>query len=346
MNYQNLRHALDSVCAACEKLDVSYNPTYEESDLQSVFVTTKDPDTLRELANEVSREFDDDQVYLDTRRVRGGTIISLSVAAINEKEWDKIIDAYYGEIEMKALQERNSFDFLADAKRILESQYKGATAGITRSNQSSRQRNLSSFQMTLGGVQHPTSPKKKSKAKVEVREESVITKRINSTLKLEGLDGMATPTDNQPKDLFQQFGNALKILGDQLGIGPIQDKLKQQGINWKLSADGLSIILYVINATTKAPQALLRIPSEALDEPHELEEQLLNMIDFAKGEAPGALKQQQAMIAAQEKAVRNVVKAFEPEKPDESDVIKSMIDAPAQAAASAGEVKGQPGVQV
>jgi hypothetical protein len=343
MNYQNLRLALDSICVACEKLDVSYTPTYEESDLQSVFVTTKDPDTLGEIAKEVSREFDDDQVHLDTRRVRGGTIISLSVAAINEKEWDKIINAYYGEMEMKALQERNSIDFLADARRILESQYKTATAGITRSNQSSRQRNLIGFQMTLGGVQRPAGSKKKNEPKEEVQE-SVVSKRIGKLLKLEGLDGMATPTDNQPKDLFQKFGSALKILGDQLGIGPIQDKLKQQGINWKLSADGLSIILYVINATTKAPQALLRIPSEALDEPHELEEQLLNMIDFAKGEAPGALKQQQAMIAAQEKAVRNVVKAFEPDKQDESDVIKNMIDSPTQAAASAAEVKGQPGV--
>jgi len=344
MNYQNLRLALDSICVACDKLDVTYNPTYEESDLQSVFVTTKDQDTLNQIAHEVSRKFDDDRVHLDTRRVRGGTIISLSVAAINEKQWDKIIDAYYGEKKMKALQERNSFDFLADAKRILESQYKGATAGITRSNQSSRQRNLSSFQMTLGGVHHPTSSKKSQRDKVQ--KESAISKRINNTLKLEGLDGMATPTDNQPKDLFQKFGTALKVLGDQLGIGPIQERLKQQGINWKLSADGLSIILYVMNATTKAPQALLRIPSEALDEPHELEEQLRNMVDFAKGEAPGALKQQQAMISAQEKAVRDVVKAFQPDKPDESDVIKGMMNSPAQAAASAGEVKGQPGVKV
>lgn len=339
MNYSLLRKALDSVCDACRSLDISYTPSYEESDLQSVFVTTKDHHTLDELESVSLKSFPDDQIVFDTRKVRGGTIISLSMGAINEREWNKIIEAYNEELDMN----EPIIDFLADAKRILESQYKSATSGITRSNQSSRQRNAINFNMSLGGVHHPNCQNKRTH-KVE---ESAISKRIGKALTLENLDGIATPTDNQPADLFNRFGNALKVLGDQLGIGPLQDKLKTQGINWKLSADKQSIILFVINATTKAPQALLRIPAEALDEPHELEEQLLNMVDFAKGDAPGALKQQQAAIAAQEKAVRNVVKAFEPKQADETDVIKSMIDSnPEQAAATAAEIKGKPGVTI
>lgn len=330
MNYSMLRKALDAVCAACEKEQVSFTPSYEESDLQSVFVMTKDPSILGQIEKETEDALPNDFIVFDTRRVRGGTIISLSLGAINEREWDKIIDAYHEERDMSYI------DFLSEAKRILESQYKSATSGVTRSNQSSRQRNMYNMNMSIGGVHHPNCAAK---------QRGVLSKRIDKALANEDLNGIATPTDKQPGDLFDRFGKALKILGDQLGLGPLQDSLKQQGINYKLSSDKQSIILYVINATTRAPQALLRIPAEALDEPHEMEEQLLNMLDFAKGDAPGALKQQQQAIQAQEKAVRDIVKAFEPKKPEETDVIKGMIDnAPAEAAATAADVKGRPGV--
>lgn len=332
MNYSMLRKALDAVCAACEEIQVSYTPSYEESDLQSVFVMSKDPTILNQIEAETIKSLPDDMIVFDTRRVRGGTIISLSLGAINEQDWDKIIEAYKEEREMGYI------DFLSEAKRLVESQFKSATSGITRSNQSSRQRNMYNMNMSTGGYHHPNCAAKRPRG-------SAITKRIDKALANEDLSGIATPDDLQPGDLFDRFGKALKILGDQLGMGPLQDKLKAQGINYKLSADKQSIILYVINATTKAPQALLRIPAEALDEPHEMEEQLLNMLDFAKGEAPGALKQQQQAIQAQEKAVRDIVKAFEPKKPQESDVIKGMIDnAPEEAAATAADVKGQPGV--
>lgn len=332
MNYSVLKNALDAVCAACEQEEISYTPSYEESDLQSVFVTTKDQNTLDQIEQLALDSIPDDLVVFDTRKVRGGTIISLSISSINERNWDEIIKAYNEERDMS-----DKIDFFAEAKRLTESQFKSATSGITRSNQSSRQRNMYNTNVSTGGYHHPNCAQKTSG--------KAITKRIDNALTKEDLSGMATVDDQQPADLFNKFANALDVLGKQLGIGSLKDKLKSRGIDYKLSADKQSIILFVINATTKAPQPLLRIPSEALDEPHEMEEQLLNMLDFAKGDAPGALKQQQQAIAAQEKAVRDIVKAFQPKKPDETDVIKGMMNtAPEKAAAIAADVKGQPGV--
>jgi len=350
MLYEKLKHALDKFCEVCKKLDIDYIPSYEESDLQSVLISTKDHNVINELLDELESVFQDEGIHLDFRKVRGGTIASLSIEAINETEWDKILNAYYEELRPMPLKDKldrafsyshndasptqtiaepiQELNFFDSAKRLFEAQYKSATSGNTRSNQSSRQRNSYNTNMTTGGVEHPTSKK-------TVRE-------FKKTLvALEDLQGIATPTDIQPKDLFKRFGRALKVLGSQLGLGPIQNKLKEKGINYKMSSDGQSIIMYVMNATTNAPQALLRIPAEALDQPHELEEQLMNMLDFAKGDAPGALKQKQQMIQAQEKAVRDIVQALQPEKPDDTKAVLKNMLAPGQAAAVAADVKGQ-----
>ena len=350
MLYKKLKGALDTFCDICEKLQIDYVPSYEESDLQSVLLSTKDHHVINELEDELEEKFKNDSIHLEFRRVRGGTIASLSIEAINETEWDKILSAYYEETRPMTLKDKldraftttteiqeetisepeQTKDFYSSAKRIAEAQYKSATSGITRSNQSSRQRNMYGSNSTIGGIEHPNSNTKKTHREFK-----------KTLLALEDLGGIATPTDNQPKDLFKQFGRALKVLGTQLGIGPIQDKLKEKGINYKLSTDKQSIIMYVMNATTNAPQALMRIPAEAIDQPHELEEQLMNMLDFAKGDAPGALKQKQQMIQAQEKAVRDIVSAMQPEKPDDTkSVLKNMLS-PAQAAATAVDIKGQ-----
>jgi hypothetical protein len=133
---------------------------------------------------------------------------------------------------------------------------------------------------------------------------------------IESLDGMATPSGAQPDDLFAKFSKALEIMGTEMGVGPLQNKLKERGIRWKKSNDGLNIILFVMNAATKAPQPLATISSETLDNPTEFQEQLTNIIDMAKGQAPGSFAHQQEVIRQQEKVIRDIAQSVSPKEPE------------------------------
>jgi hypothetical protein len=155
----------------------------------------------------------------------------------------------------------------------------------------------------------------------------------------EALDGMATPTGHQPDDLFGKFSRALQVVGDQVGIGPLQDRLKEQGINWMKSQDGLSVILYVVNGQTGAKQPIARISHETLDNPNDFQEQLTNMLDFAHAKAPGTTAQERQRMQDQEKAIRDVASAVAPQD-QESEVAKQMHgSAGAQAATTAASPK-------
>ncbi len=305
-----LSNAISKISGFCNDSGIECVASNEESDFQSIFIASKNPRIIDEIFDEFYQAFDDVGILLDTKKVRGGTIFTVSLLSLSEQEWDEILSAYNEEIEMADRLIDGRPDFLTTARKIYESQYKSATSGATRANQSSRQRASLTTNISYGGVKHPNSKAKSFGDEISV---------------MEDLNGLATANDAQPLDLFRKFGKALKVLGTSLGIGPIQDKLKERGIGWKLSKDRQSIVMYVINATTKAPQALMRIPAETLDEPHELEAHLLNMLDFAKGEAPGALKQKQQAIQAQEKVVRDIVNALKPKEDDAENPIKSML---------------------
>ena len=121
----------------------------------------------------------------------------------------------------------------------------------------------------------------------------------------EALDGLATPDDSQPQDMFKKFDEALSALGSKMGLD-IRSMLEQRGIKWKLSQDGTAIILWVPNAVTKSPQPIARISFETLTKANEFEKQLLKMLDLAKGDAPGALENEQERIKTQQQAVREI----------------------------------------
>lgn len=139
---------------------------------------------------------------------------------------------------------------------------------------------------------------------------------------LQGLGGMATPNGTQAGDLFTKFAKALQVMGQSMGTGPLQDQLKQQGINWKKSDDGQSIILYVVNASTNAPQPIARVSAATLEKPSDFETQLLNIMDFAKGDAPGTFKQRQQELQNQEKAAREIAKQLGPQ--DQNTIAQQM----------------------
>jgi hypothetical protein len=139
----------------------------------------------------------------------------------------------------------------------------------------------------------------------------------------EALDGIATPTGAQPGDLFKMFARALRVLGQRMGLGPLQERLKAQGISWKQSDDGQAIILTIKNAMTKTDQPIARISHETLQNPSDFEVQLKNMLDFATGDAPGAFQQKEQEIQDRKKAIGDIAKAVQPQD-QESEVAQQM----------------------
>ena len=133
----------------------------------------------------------------------------------------------------------------------------------------------------------------------------------------EALDGMATPTDDQPGALFDKFAKAISALASELQID-VKGMLKQQGIKAKESDDGLRIILYTISADTNAPVPIHQIDSGLLTDKHQFGEKLKEVIDLAKGQAPGTDKQKQEIMRNQDTAVKDVADAIVPDEEYES----------------------------
>ena len=310
----------------CNTRGVAYDIVCDESDLQGIMLFRKDRVALSELLNELTPMIQEQGAYAQIKKVRGGNIIAFSIRAISESTMNRIVTEAGEQTEPLTFAEKveQAFsvtpvppppapvDLYASAQKIVEAQYKSATAGTFRSNQDSRQRQALTRNTTFGGREHPASPKANQKRG-----------KFQKSLR-EALDGIATPTNNQPSDLFDKFARSLSVLGDQLGVGPLQDRLKEQGIDWKQSDDGQSIILYIMNAATKAPQPIARVTAETLDNPQDFEEQLTHMMDFAQGEAPGAFKQKQEQIKNQEKAVQDIARAVNPPKKVEGEVTQKM----------------------
>ena len=308
----------------CQTHNVLYDVVCDERDLQGIMLFRKDTAAISELLNDLAPIIREQGVFAQNKKIRGGNMLVFSIRSISESVMNRIISDTTPQTFAEKIEHAFNTtpapavpkpetppDLLASARKIVEAQYKSATAGSFRNNQSSRQRQALTRDTTFGGREHPASPKANQKRK-----------KFDKSLQ-EALEGLATPTDAQPQDLFAKFAKALTVLGDQLGIGPLQDRLKEQGIQWKQSDDHQNIILYIINATTNAPQPIARINMLTLDKPHDFEEQLTTMLDFAQGEAPGAFKQKQEQIRDQEKVVRDISQAVSPPK-EEGEVSQQM----------------------
>lgn len=123
------------------------------------------------------------------------------------------------------------------------------------------------------------------------------------------------------KKLFAQFGKAMKVLGEQMGIGPLQDVLKKNGINWRMGDDNSSLVFYTKSGEKEQPIA--RISAESIGSQNEFQDQLLNMVDFAQGSAPGTLKQRQEELQKQQQLVRDISKTVWPS--DDSSKVASLM---------------------
>jgi hypothetical protein len=294
------------------------------SGIRGVRIFDKRRNKLNGLLEHLFPLLDDDKIFMDVQRVRGGTLLAFSRKALSESEIkamlesigehtvmsfiDRMNAAMHGKLDPKPIAAEKkpiiaAPDFNAQAIKINEAQYKSATDGMTRSNQTSLQRNTHGVKLTYAG-----KPKRR---KSESTVESNSTKRLANKI-FEALEGMATADGLQPQDILQKFGAALRQVGITLGGAPIQDRLKELGIKAKTSSDGSEVILYLINAKTQAPQPIARISAESISNPSDFQKALQDMLDLAEGNEPGATESERSKMQAREKAIRTVSQSYAP----------------------------------
>ncbi len=282
----------------CQDNGVQYDIACDESDIQGIKLFQKDRSLFHNLYEYIKPSLDKNNVHFEHERVRGGTILAFSLEALSESQLSMIAAGIGEEIQKMTFYDRIT---QAMEKPIIGHKSSNVEKLVNPDFQESAKR-----------IAEGSGYKKTAKEHTRVLLFAESPKQTFKSRLMEALDGIATPNDNQPTDLFAKFARALRVLGTQMGIGPLQEVLKQQGINWKKSDDGQSIILFVVNAQTNAPQPIARISAETLENPGDFEEQLTNMLDFAKGEAPGASKQKQQEIRDQEKVIRDIAQSVVP----------------------------------
>ena len=288
------------------------------------------PQSLDGLINAIAPAISEAGVHVQSKMVRGGIVITFSLNAIEESKFKNIIESM-GEKNMsfidkincafnqviiqsqpeqsqpeQSIVEPTQFDFeFAAADMVKEAQRKTASTALFRGTSRDTAINDLVHQRAKGC--------KKGASKGATRgPTNESSNKFEQTLK-EALDGLATSDGQQPQQIFKTFARSLRVLGDKMGIGPLQDRLKQQGISWKQSDDGQSIILSVKNAATGMQQPISSISYETLQNPADFELQLKNMMDLATGQAPGAFQQQEKEIQDRKKTISNIAKAIKPQ---------------------------------
>lgn len=343
--HPHLREAVQAIDKWCASNGLPYDIACDESTLQGIKLFQNNQAVINNLLDAIAPLISKNHIYLETQKVRGGTILALSLASLSE-DWMKNFLRQNGEtMEPLTFAERVDKAFRSkvtpkpqtapttDLKQLEET-----AARIVNPQPQPKQAEQKHNFFTIDDLKsHKAKSKQPKPASFEQRVAKALGtaapairnrfhQYLHETLQgmaappdqtaQPGMGGIATPDGQQPGDLFTKFSQALRVLGDQMNIGPLQDRLKEQGINWKKSDDNQSIILYIVNGTTNAPQPIARISAETLGKPADFEEQLTNMLDFAKGDAPGAFKQKQEELRNQEKAIRSISQAVSPKEPD------------------------------
>lgn len=297
----------------CYDNSVEYDIACDESDLQGVKIFQKDVRFLNGLLRKINPLLEANAIHLETERVRGGTILALSLETISEKTIEDIVRNIGESIEpipfkekidliiakkpnLEALKEEGEVCNGQETGNVVKGAKKGSKKGA---NQKSSKGMAVKFE--------------NAKPKYPVNNNNRFTSLLEKALS-EDLSGMATPNDTNPDEIFKKFAKAMQVLGKQMGAGPLQDRLKEQGIKWKKSDDGLKIILYAMNAQTKAPMPIAQISAETIEKPKDFEEALKNILDFSKGEAPGSFDQTLQSVKDQQSAIADISKAVSPQE--------------------------------
>lgn len=332
-----LSHICRLIDAWCDDQGIKYDIICDETDLQSIMLFNRDSQTLNNLLIALRPSIAEGNISVKTNVVRGGLVLTFSLKALTEKQFrlllqdasvnlnhlteaeqnmsfrSKINMAFdYLPVEMpvteKVTQEKTDIyiDFNESARTIVkEAQRKTANTAAFRGSLRDNSINNLNFQSTKGASRGAARGSKKGSSSHESAND------FKHSLS-EALDGLATSDGQQPGDLFKVFARALRVLGNKMGIGPLQDRLKEQGISWKQSDDGQSIILTIKNASTKLDQPIASINYETLQNPNDFEVQLKNMLDLATGQAPGSFNQQEKEIQDRKRTMKDIAQAIKP----------------------------------
>lgn len=326
-----LKEVCNSLEDWCRSHDISYDLVCDEQDLQGFLIFKKNPKIIEALLDHLDPIIKNDGIHIETRKTRNGVIIAFSLMAI-------------AELHLKRIEEGLQMSFIDKLHTIFDS----TLGNLNESAYHTMKNQKRSIKQPTIAAQEPVSKKPTGSNKGATKGATKgaakganlrYEERISQALKLkheqqspnkfqnalaEALDGLATPIDSQPNSIFKMFAQALRVLGQRMGLGPLQDKLREQGISWKQSDDGQAIILTIKNAITKADQPIARISYETLQNPSDFEVQLKNMLDFATGDAPGAFEQKEQEIQDRKKAISDIAKAIQPQQNQNNDIAQQM----------------------
>ena len=331
---------LHEICATldqwCETNGVVYDIVCDEDDLQGVMLfKSKKINSLLEYLQPLMSG-----IHLQKQKVRGGTILAFSVAAISESVMESIIKNSGNKKMELSFEERIADAFnstavpteevvdevdlkqalLNSAKEITaEDQYKDPTIARKGSSATSRLKKSAINPLLRQEPKDSEGPPKDEEDSVT---ESRCTLNFDQVLD-ETLSGMATPDGQQSSDLFEKFHKALDVLSAEMGI-KLQNALSQQGIKAKVSDDKSKIILFTISQDTGAPVPLHQIDAEMLADKTQFENKLRDIVDLAKGQAPGTDKQQQDIMRNQDQAIRDIAVAVSPEDQEQNNIEAQM----------------------
>jgi len=348
---------LNQICklvdAWCNDHHVQYDIVCDENDIQGIMLFKRNHEMLENLVRAIYPSILEGNIFVQAKPVRGGVVMAFSLNALTENRLTTMIeDAGQSEDTMTFRDKINSaFDLIqiehkvvADNKTAKDIDFTTTAKGIVREAQrktptSSRRRgslNRSSINDIRGTVKQSSNSTSRGARKGAAKGSATVSddkQQFQASLK-EALDGLATSDGKQPGELFKVFARALRVLGNKLGIGPLQDRLTRQGISWKQSDDGQSIVLTVKNADTNAEQPIASINYETLQMPSDFEEQLKNMLDLATGQAPGSFVSQEKEIQAHKKTIGDIARAIKPQ--DEQGEVTQLMNADMNTGQNAG----------
>lgn len=336
-----VRKAIETVEQWCQNTRTPYNVLCGENDVQG-FALFKRSNEIGDLVPVLESIRG---LCYELQRVRGGTILALSVEALSESEMSQLINlsestffsskiehVFESELPKATVQEEDvAAKLMASDSKLSEDQYHTPCGNMTlaQSNHPAAidRKNIGNF----GGrrKKRKESMKESFWNRIDAIFEQAATapapeappplptfgyvrpKSLDAIL--ENLDGMGA--EFQPNQLFQAFAAALQSLGQAMGVGPLQDQLKKRGIKWKTSDDGQAIIFFVLNGTTHAEQPIGMISADTLGKPNEFQEQLTSIIDYVRGEAPGTERARREQVRDTEKQIRDIANQHAPQAP-------------------------------
>ena len=357
-----LSHICKLIDTWCLNHHVQYDIVCDETDLQGIMLFKKNQEVLNDLVRSLYPSILEGNIFVQAKPVRGGVVMAFSLNALSETKistmienagqmedtmtfkdriesaFNMVINIEHQAKNLPSVPTDTPIDFIAAAANLVKEAQRQSPLfkrrGLGRSS-------VNNMRGPGGQSSHGANKGATKGATTGSTNGPVADGRQRFDIGLnEALDGLATTDGKQPDELFKTFARALRVLGTKLGIGPLQDKLKQQGISWKQSDDGQSIVLTVTNDLTKAEQPIATINYETLQTPSEFEEQLKNMLDLATGQAPGAFSSQEREVKDRKTTIKNIAQAIKPV--DQEGEVAQMMNKPADAGIVAAATAAMP----